>query len=104
MASIQDTAYPRLKNNPTEKDLLTLYFEISRILHELMQAGYTFSEAAIASLSPYLTEHINRLGRYHLDLERRPPEIQFDVPIVSATKPPQQEPSELTHDVAEVAM
>ena len=25
MPSIQDTAYPRLKNNPTEKDLLTLY-------------------------------------------------------------------------------
>jgi Domain of unknown function (DUF4158) len=25
MASIQDTAYPRLKNNPTEKDLPTLY-------------------------------------------------------------------------------
>jgi hypothetical protein len=48
-----------------------------------MQEGYTFSEAAIASLSPYLTEHINRLGRYHLDLERRPPDIQFDVPIVS---------------------
>jgi len=25
MSSVQDTAYPRLKNNPTEKDLLTLY-------------------------------------------------------------------------------
>jgi hypothetical protein len=25
MPSVQDTAYPRLKNNPTEKDLLTLY-------------------------------------------------------------------------------
>jgi hypothetical protein len=25
MPSVQDTAYPRLKNNPTEKDLLTLH-------------------------------------------------------------------------------
>jgi hypothetical protein len=86
-----------IKYNHLVANCLIFYnvFEISRILHELMQAGYTFSEAAIASLSPYLTEHINRLGRYHLDLERQPPEIQFDVPIVSATKPLQEEPSEL---------
>jgi hypothetical protein len=37
-------------------------FEMSCVLHKLMQAGYTFSEAAITSLSPYLTEHISRLG------------------------------------------
>lgn len=101
MPSVQDTAYPRLKNNPTEKPADSLYthnclifyniFEMSRILHELMQAGYTFSVAAIASLSPYLTEHINRLGRYRLDLERQPPEIQFDVPIVSAPQSSEKE-------------
>jgi TnpA family transposase len=95
-----------IKYNHLVANCLIFYnvFEMSRILHELMQAGYTFSEAAIASLSPYLTEHINRLGRYHLDLERRPPAIQFDVPIVSATKPPQEEPSELTHTAAEAEM
>lgn len=77
-----------IKYNHLVANCLIFYnvFEMSRILHELMQEGYTFSEAAIASLSPYLTEHINRLGRYHLDLERRPPNIQFDVPIVSTSQ------------------
>lgn len=95
-----------IKYNHLVANCLILYnvFEMSRILHPLMQEGYTFSEEAIASLSPYLTEHTNRLGCYHLNLERRPPEIQFDVPIVSATKPPQEEPIELTPTAAEAEL
>ena len=58
-------------------------------------------EEDIASLSPYLTEHINRLGRYHLDLERRPPDIQFDVPIVSTTKPLQEDSGNQAHAATE---
>ena len=95
-----------IKYNHLVANCLIFYnvFEMSRVLHQLMQEGYTFSEEAIAALSPYLTEHINRLGRYHLNLERQPPEIQFDVPIVSATKPLQEEPIELTQNAPEVEM
>jgi hypothetical protein len=31
------------------------------------------SEDAIAAISPYLTEHINRFGDYTLNLARKPP-------------------------------
>jgi TnpA family transposase len=87
-----------IKYNHLVANCLIFYnvFEMSRVLHQLMQEGYTFSEEAIASLSPYLTEHINRLGRYHLNLERRPPEIQFDVPIFIA---PQSSEEEANHQL-----
>lgn len=49
--------------------------QMSQILNQLMQEGYAFSHEAVAALSPYLTEHINRLGRYHLDLDRHPPAL-----------------------------
>lgn len=87
-----------IKYNHLVASCLIFYnvFEMNRVLHGLMQEGHTFSEEAIASLSPYLTEHINRLGRYHLDLEQRPPDIQFDVPIVIA---PQSSEKEANHQL-----
>jgi Tn3 transposase DDE domain len=47
-------------------------FEMNRMLNQLMQEGYSFSDAAISALNPYLTKHVNRLGRSPLDLERYP--------------------------------
>ena len=75
-----------IKYNHLVANCLIFYnvFEMSRVLNQLMQEGYTFSDTAIASVSPYLTEHFNRLGRFYLDLERCPPTLQFDVPIVKA--------------------
>ncbi|MEY3299685.1 MAG: hypothetical protein RLZZ597_2945, partial [Cyanobacteriota bacterium] len=45
------------------------------------QQGYAFEPEAIAELSPYLTQHVNRFGLYHLDLQRQPQAIHYDVPI-----------------------
>jgi hypothetical protein len=56
-------------------------FELTRILHDLNQQGYAFEPEAIAELSPYLTQHVNRFGLYHLDLQRQPQAIHYDVPI-----------------------
>jgi len=48
-----------------------------------MQEGHIVNEDAVAALSPYLTHHINRFGRYSLDLERHPPAINYETPVVS---------------------
>jgi TnpA family transposase len=56
---------------------------MTRVLHDLTQEGYSVDEDAVAALSPYLTEHINRFGRYHLDLSRAPTPIDYDTPILS---------------------
>ncbi len=57
-------------------------FEISRILNELRQEGVSLDAEAIAALSPYWTQHVNRFGLYALDLNRCPPPIDYDAPIV----------------------
>jgi Tn3 transposase DDE domain len=70
-------------------------FEMSRILNQLMQEGYSFSDEAISALSPYLTEHVNRLGRYHLDLERCPPTLEFEIHITASDQIPDPNSSQI---------
>ena len=42
----------------------------TRILHQLAEEGEEFDEATLSRLSPYLTEHVNRFGKYTLNLDR----------------------------------
>jgi len=61
---------------------------MSRILNQLMQEGYSFSNDTISALNPYLTEHVNRLGRYHLDLDRHPSALEFEIHIKASDQTP----------------
>ncbi len=60
-------------------------FAISQALQQLVMEGYTIESEAIAALSPYWTQHVNRFGIYDLDLERHPPTIDYQAPITSPT-------------------
>jgi hypothetical protein len=42
------------------------------------------SDEAISALSPDLTEPVNRLGRYPLDLDRRPPALEFEIHMTAS--------------------
>jgi TnpA family transposase len=68
-----------IKYNHLVSNCLIFYnvFEISRILQDYIQAGNTIEEEIIGALSPYLTKHINRFGSYSLDLNRKPPALNF---------------------------
>ena len=46
-------------------------FAMSQVFHEVELGGEAIEDAALAALSPYITAHINRLGRYELDAHRR---------------------------------
>lgn len=80
----------RIKYNHLVANCVVLYnvFEMSRILNELAQEGHHIDPAAVAGINPYGTGHIIRLGQYHLDVGRQPPQLQYDLPI----KPPLDEP------------
>lgn len=52
---------------------------ISRVLRELQQAGQVIDGEVIAALSPYLTHHIDRFGRYTLDPDRQPLTLEADL-------------------------
>jgi len=47
--------------------------------------GLTDRQAAdaVAALSPYMTTHLTRFGRYSLDLARVPAAIEYNLPILS---------------------
>lgn len=46
---------------------------------DLQREGYPLEPALVAALSPYLTLHIHRFGRYDLDLDKQPPELIYDL-------------------------
>jgi TnpA family transposase len=60
-------------------------FELSRILQDLSQSGYHITQEDVAALSPYWTRHVNRFGSYDLDLDRCPPAINFEAPVIVTT-------------------
>ncbi|MGY1423673.1 hypothetical protein ACW7G4_31915 [Bacillus cereus] len=35
----------------------------------------------LSDLSPYVIFHVNRFGKYRLDSNRHPPDIEFDIPV-----------------------
>ncbi|MGC1295270.1 MAG: hypothetical protein WA869_09525 [Alloacidobacterium sp.] len=50
-------------------------------MKKLDQRGETIPEDAIAAISPYLTEHINRFGDYTLNLDRKPPQPYYGLTL-----------------------
>jgi TnpA family transposase len=56
---------------------------ISDVLYQLNQEGIEFDEQVVAALSPYLCQHINRFGRYQLDLTQPPPPLNYDIQVIT---------------------
>lgn len=54
-------------------------YSLTRVLHELAAEGYEIEAEAVARLSPYLTEHINRFGKYTLNLQRETPAPDYSL-------------------------
>ena len=46
-------------------------------MSELERQGEDVPGDAVADISPYLTEHVNRFGDYTLNLERKPPQPDY---------------------------
>ncbi|UYX52253.1 transposase [Bacillus thuringiensis] len=52
---------------------------MTRILHEYIQIGNKIDAGVLSYLSPYVAFHVNRFGKYRLDSNRRPADIEFDI-------------------------
>lgn len=72
-----------IKYNHLVANCLIFYnvFQLTHILHEYIQEGNPLDEDVLSDLSPYLTFHVNRFGKYRLDSDRRPPDLEFDIPV-----------------------
>ncbi len=70
-------------------------FEISRILNELRLEGYPLDTDAVAALSSYWTQHVNRFGVYDFNLDRSPPpiakrcleQVDYDLQVIQDIEP-----------------
>jgi hypothetical protein len=51
---------------------------LTRLISQLQDEGEDVPETALARISPYLTEHINRFGDYVLNMDRKPPQPAYD--------------------------
>jgi TnpA family transposase len=59
----------------TNSVILQNIVDMSDIIHQLTQEGAQIREDDLASLSPYLTEHIKRFGDYHINMHETPVKI-----------------------------
>ena len=57
---------------------------MTKALHHIQQDGHAIDMEALATLSPYRTEHINRFGNYTVNPNRLPeplePYLEFQLP------------------------
>ncbi len=58
---------------------------MSRVLADLRAEGHPIDAETVAALSPYITPHYIRFGRYSLDLSRELMPLNYDAPILSAS-------------------
>jgi TnpA family transposase len=54
---------------------------LSKIVRELVTEGHPVTREALAVLSPYQTEHINRFGTYTLNMDRKPPKLNYHMDL-----------------------
>ncbi|OTY05605.1 hypothetical protein BK734_22350 [Bacillus thuringiensis serovar kim] len=61
-------------------------FSMSKLLHEYEKQLEGFNKELICYLSPYMTAHVNRFGKYHIDSNRIPENLPFDPSTFSKNK------------------
>ena len=79
--NVRDEQRKIIKYNQLVSNCLIFYNTcmLTHIIEDLISEGYIIEDATLSSLSPFLTNHINRFGKYKLDLERKPIEIKYDI-------------------------
>lgn len=54
---------------------------LTQIIQELSEEGHLITNEVLSSLSPYITHHINRYGKYKLDLNRTPEKVKYKLEL-----------------------
>ncbi len=69
-----------IKYNHLVANCLIFYnvFSISKLIHEYEKQKEGFNKELICYLSPYMTAHVNRVGQYHIDSNRKPGNLPFN--------------------------
>ena len=70
-----------IKYNHLVANCLIFYnvYSISLVLNEYVNDGYKLTDEILSGLGPYITQHINRFGKYEFDLDRKSNDIDYAV-------------------------
>lgn len=60
--------------------------DMTGVLRQLTHEDYAVNPETLGTLSPYLTEHIQRFGSYVLDMDKVPDPVEFEIPITSTPR------------------
>ena len=86
--SVRDEQRKLIKYNHLVANLLIFHtlVNMDHVFGRAAKDGVELADEALAALSPYHTEHINRFGQYALDLERPPIPLPFSLtpPAIAA--------------------
>jgi len=82
--NVRDEQRKMVKYNQLVASCLIFYNTcmLTHIIDDLRAEGHVIEEATLASLSPFITHHINRFGKYKLDLDRKPIDVKYDLEAV----------------------
>jgi hypothetical protein len=71
----RDEQHKIIKYNHFIANCLSLYnvANLTKIINQLVNEGHPVTQEMAASLSPYMTSHVNRFGVYHTDFSYRVP-------------------------------
>jgi hypothetical protein len=77
---IRDEQRKIIKYNHLVANLLIFHtlVTMTQAIRHLVDDGYPMDTEALATLSPYQTEHINRFGTYILNFQRTPPPLDLE--------------------------
>jgi Tn3 transposase DDE domain-containing protein len=80
-ANDRDSQRKIVKYNHLVANCVIFYnvFVMSQAFAELEAKGEGISDEVLAAISPYLTQHVNRLGRYTLNTKRKPAVLNYDI-------------------------
>jgi hypothetical protein len=83
----RDEQLKLIKFNHLVANLLVFHniVTLSRALERLQSDGLKASAQAMAALTPYQTEHINRFGNYTVNFSRTPEPLSPDLPLSEGT-------------------
>ncbi len=58
--------------------------DLTMVLNAMTEEGFDVTPELIRCLSPYMREHILRFGKWMLDMDDKPPELQQKLLIATA--------------------
>ncbi len=59
---------------------------MTKVIHQLAAEGQRISAEALALVSPYQTQHVNRFGNYTVHLDHTPEPVEYDLPLSVLTQ------------------